>query len=108
MIYHGPIRLKTDTCFYFFQLATVLIGVSDFKAPRPIAGGCGNDFSPGQLATWGGTITLSDCALYKRCGELFHLDTGNRKGDIYIYETELIEGGTKVWFDGVGTLIYTD
>ena len=106
MIYTGPIRLKTSTCFYFFAEATVLIGVSEYKAPAPVAGGM--SMSPGQLGTWGGTITLSDLALYKRCGELFHLDTGNRKGDIYIYETELVDGGVKVWFDGVGTLIYTD
>ncbi len=108
MIYTGPIRLKKENCFYFFQLATVLIGVSEYRAPMPIAGGCGNNFSPGQLGTWGGTITLSDLTLYKQCGELFQLDTGNRKGGIYIYKTELVKRGAKVWFVGVGTLIYTD
>lgn len=106
MIYTGPIRLKTSTCFYFFAEATVLIGVSEYKAPAPVAGGM--SMSPGQLGTWGGTITLYGYDLHKRCGELFQLEINGCEGDIYIYKTEPIGTSTKLWFDGMGTPLAVD
>jgi len=108
MIYTGPIRLKNATCFYYFATANVLIGVSEYRAPRPIAGGCGNEIAPGVLGTWGGSITVYGYDLHKRCGDIFQLEFAGCEGEILIYKTEPIEDGIKLWFDGMGTPIYMD